>query len=217
MANYFNLTLDTLAPSISSLTINNGQSVTSVRQVTLAITCNDADVASMKIWGYDGHLTEAAASWETFTGTKKVDLPDADGQYTIYVKVRDDVYNESAASSASITLSTELPEITITGPDVNKISEVSGKNVATFSFTSDLALKAYKVKVVPSQNTGHDGGTQIGTANGSTNMTGGTVAANTAVTCKINGSDLKAAIEGVDGTYIIKVFGQASINDLWSA
>lgn len=217
MANYFNLTLDTLAPSISSFTINAGQSITSNRSVTLAIGCSDSDVTAMKIWGYDGCLTEADASWETYNASKVVNLPDSDGQYTLYVKVRDDVYNESAASNATITLSTELPTITITGPDVVKISEVNGKNVATFSFTSDVALKAYKVKVVPTQNSAHDTGTQMGTTHGSTNMTGTTVAANTSVTCKINGSDLKAAISGVDGTYIIKVFGQNAVNDLWSA
>lgn len=217
MANYFNLTLDTLAPSISSFTINNGQSITTLRSVSLAIASSDSDVAAMKIWGYEGHLTEASASWETFAATKTVSLPSTDGQYTLHVKIRDDVYNESAEATATITLSTELPEITITGPDVSKISEITGKNVATFSFTADVNIKAYKVKVVPTQNTAHDGGTQIGTTGGSVNMTGGAVNANTAVTCKIYGSDFKSAIEGVDGTYIIKVFAQSATNDLWSA
>lgn len=217
MANYFNLTLDTLAPSISSFTINAGQSITSNRSVTLAIGCSAEDVATMKIWGYDGCLTESAASWETFTSSKVVNLPSGDGQYTLYVKVRDDVYNESASSSASITLSTELPSITVTGPDVSKISEVSGKNVASFSFSSDVALSAYVVKVVPSSNSDHDAGTQIGTTNGSTNMSGSSVAANTSVSCTINGSDYKTAIGGSDGTYIVKVFGQNAENGLWSA
>ena len=217
MANYFNLQLDTLAPSITAFQINAGQSVTTNRTVTLTITCNDADVTGMKIWGYNGVLTEAAASWETFASSKSVQLPSGDGLYTLYVKVRDDVYNESSASSASITLSTELPEITITGPDVSKISEVSGKNTATFTFVSDVALKAYKVEVVTSSSTAHDAGTVIGTTGGSVNMTGTTVAANTSVTCKINGSDFKTAIGGTDGTYIVKVFGQSSVNDLWSA
>lgn len=217
MANYFNLTLDTLAPSISSFTINSGQSVTSVRNVTLSIACGASDVASMKIWGYDGHLTESSASWETFATTKSVNLPDADGRYTLYVKVRDDVYNESAASSATITLSTELPEITIVGPDVSKISEVSGKNIASFTFSSDVALSAYVVKVVPSASSDHEAGTQIGMTNGSTHMSGGAVAANTSVSCTINGSDYKTAVGSTDGTYIVKVFGQNAENGLWSA
>ena len=215
MASYFNLTLDTLAPTISAFTINDGASVTTSPNVTLNITC--ADAAAMKIWGINGVASEAAASWETFAGTKNVTLPSGDGTKTVYIKVRDSVYNESAASSATITLSTAIPEITITGPDVNVISEQAGKNVSTFSFVSSMALKAWKVKLVPASNSAHDAGTQIPTTGGSTNMSGGAKAANTPVECKINGSDLSAAAGGTDGTYIIKVFGQASVNDLWSA
>ena len=215
MASYFNLTLDTLAPTISSFTINSGASITTSQTVTLNITCSDA--ASMKIWGINGVASEAAASWETFSSTKTVTLTTGDGSKTVYIKVRDAVYNESSASSATITLSTAIPTITITGPDVSVISEQSGKNVATFSFQSDIAIKAWKVKLVPANNSAHDAGTQIGTTNGSTNMTGTNLAANTAKQCTINGSDLSTAAGGADGTYIIKVFGQASENNLWSA
>lgn len=215
MASYFNLTLDTLAPVISSFVINNGASVTTSATVTLTITSDDA--AAMKIWGINGVASESAASWETFASTKSVTLTSGDGSKTVYIKVRDSVYNESSASSATITLSTAIPTIAVTGPDVNIISEQSGKNVATFTFQSSMALKAWKVKLVPANNSTEDAGTQIGTANGSTNMTGTTLAANTSKQCTINGSDLSVAAGGADGTYIIKVFGQASANDLWSA
>ena len=215
MASYFNLTLDTLAPTISAFTINSGASITTSRNVTLAITSSDA--ASMKIWGIDGVADEASASWETFASSKSVTLTSGDGSKTVYVKVRDSVYNESSASSASITLSTAIPTITITGPDVSVISEQAGKNVATFSFQSNMALKAWKVKLVPANNSEHDAGTQIPSTGGSTGMTGTTLAANTSQQCKIYGADLSTAAGGSDGTYIIKVFGQASVNDLWSA
>lgn len=112
MANYFSLTLDTLAPVIRGFHINSGAAVTTNRVVTLTIDCDDA--AAMKIWGIDGVASEAAASWETFAATKQVTLPDGDGSKTIYVKVRDAVYNASAAASDSITLSTSLPTINIT-------------------------------------------------------------------------------------------------------
>lgn len=215
MASYFNLTLDTLAPTISSFSINDGAAVTTSRNVTLKIT--SADAAAMKIWGIDGVANEASATWETFASTKSVTLTTGDGNKTVYIKVRDSVYNESSASSDTITLSTAIPTITITGPDVSVISEQSGKNIATFSFTSSMALKAWKVKLVPSNSSAQDAGTQIPTTAGSTNMTGTTLAANTAKQCTINGTDLNTAAGGVDGTYIIKVFGQASANDLWSA
>lgn len=215
MASYFSLTLDTLAPTISAFTINGGATVTTSASVTLNIT--SADAAAMKIWGINGVASEAAATWETFASSKSVTLTSGDGSKTVYIKVRDSVYNESSTSSATITLSTAIPTITITGPDVSVISEQSGKNIATFSFSSSMALKAWKVKLVPANNSAHDAGTQMGTAGGSTNMTGTTKAANTSVECKIYGSDLSTAASGVDGTYIIKVFGQASANDLWSA
>lgn len=215
MASYFNLTLDTLAPSITAFSINSGAAVTTSRNVTLSITAEGA--ASMKIWGIDGVATEQAASWETFSSTKSVTLTSGDGTKTVYIKVRDSVYNESAASSDTITLSTAIPTITITGPDVSVISEQSGKNVATFSFSSSMALKAWTVRLVPSNASAHDAGTQIPTTGGSTNMSGTTLAANTSKECKIYGADLSSAAGGTDGTYIIKVFGQASANDLWSA
>ena len=129
MASYFNLTLDTLAPSITLFQINSGASVTTSQNVTLTITA--ADATSMKIWGINGVANEAAASWETFAGTKAVTLTAGDGTKTVYVKVRDSVYNESAASSDTITLSTAIPTITITGPDVSVISEQDGKDMAT--------------------------------------------------------------------------------------
>lgn len=215
MASYFNLTLDTLAPSITSFVINDGASVTTSRTVTLTITATDA--SSMKIWGIDGVANEAAASWETFAATKTVTLTTGDGSKTVYIKVRDAVYNESATASDTITLSTAIPTITITGPDVSVISEQSGKDTATFSFSSSMALKAWTVRLVPSNSSAHDAGTQIPTTGGSTNMSGSTLAANTSKQCTIKGADLSTAAGGTDGTYIIKVFGQASSNDLWSA
>lgn len=216
MASYFQLTLDTLAPSITSFTINDGAAVTTSRNVTISITAT-GEPASMKIWGIDGVANEAAASWETFSATKSVTLTTGDGTKTVYIKVRDAVYNESAASSDTITLSTAIPTITITGPDVSVISEQSGKDTASFSFTSSMALKAWTVRLVPSNSSEHDAGTQIPTTGGSTNMSGSTLAANTSKSCTIKGADLSTAAGGTDGTYIIKVFGQASVNDLWSA
>ena len=216
MASYFQLTLDTLAPTITAFSINDNASVTTSREVTLSITAT-GDPVSMKIWGINGVASESAASWETFSATKNVTLTSGDGTKTVYIKVRDAVYNESAASSDSITLSTAIPTITITGPDVSTISEQSGKDTATFSFTSSTALKAWKVKLVPANNSAHDAGTQIPTTGGSTNMSGTTLAANTSKSCTIKGADLSSAAGGSDGTYIIKVFGQASANDLWSA
>ena len=208
MASYFNLVLDTLAPQGLTVKLNNGSQYTTSKNVTLSISVSDTSTSGyqMKVWGIDGASSEDSASWETFASTKSIALPTGDGLKTVYVKVRDDVCNETAAASATITLDTSVPAVTIIGPDVSRISKTAPKNVATFSFTSDVAFTEYKIKVVPSKSSLHDAGTLIGTANGSTNMTAtGTFKASTAISCKIYGKDLEAASNG-DGEKIIKVF-----------
>lgn len=208
MASYFNLVLDTLAPQGLTVKLNNGSQYTTSKNVTLSISVSDTATSGyqMKVWGIDGASSEDSASWETFAATKSIALPTGDGLKTVYVKVRDDVCNETAATSATITLDTSVPAVTIIGPDVSRISKTAPKNVATFSFTSDVAFTEYKIKVVPSKSSLHDAGTLIGTVNGSTNMNAtGTFKASTAISCKIYGKDLEMASSG-DGEKIIKVF-----------
>lgn len=208
MASYFNLTLDTLAPQGLTIKLNNGSQYTTSKSVTLGIVLTDASTVGyqMKVWGVNGAETEADATWETYASSKNITLLNNDGLKTVYVKVRDDVCNETAAVSATITLDTSVPAVTIIGPDVSRISKTAPKNVATFSFTSDVAFTEYKIKVVPSKSSLHDAGILIGTANGSTNMNAtGTFKASAAITCKIYGKDLEIASSG-DGEKIIKVF-----------
>jgi hypothetical protein len=208
MASYFNLVLDTLAPQGLTIKLNNGSQYTTSKSVTLSIALSDTSTTGyqMKVWGINGAEAEADASWETYAASKSITLLNGDGLKTVYVKVRDDVCNETAAASATITLDTSVPAVTIVGPDVSRISKTAPKNVATFSFTSDVAFTEYKIKVVPSKSSLHDAGTLIGTTNGSTNMSAtGTFKASTAISCKIYGKDLEAASSG-DGEKIIKVF-----------
>lgn len=208
MASYFNLTLDTLAPQGLTIKLNNGSQYTTSKAVQLAINVTDesAEGYQMKVWGIDGIAKESDAVWETLANVKDITLPIGDGLKTVYVKVRDDVYNETAVASTSITLDTSVPAVTIVGPDVSRISKTSPKDVATFSFTSDVAFTEYKIKVVPSKSSLHDAGILIGTANGSANMSAtGTFKASTAISCKIYGKDLETASSG-DGEKIIKVF-----------
>lgn len=217
MASYFNLTLDTLAPQGLTIKLNNGSQYTTSKAVQLAINVTDesADGYQMKVWGIDGIAKESDAVWETLANVKDITLPTGDGLKTVYVKVRDDVYNETAVTSTSITLDTSVPAVTIIGPDVSRISKTSPKDVATFSFTSNVAFTEYKIKVVPSKSSLHDAGTLIGAANGSTNMSAtGTFKASTAISCKIYGKDFELASSG-DGEKIIKVFVKNTVGT-WS-
>lgn len=225
MASHFVLTLDTAAPAGVSVVINNNDLYTSQQLVNLAITCTDADTTGyqMLIWGsvdtaFDTNIkaTEATSSWMSFATTKQIKLSSGDGLKTIYLRVRDDVLNVSAQVSDTITLNTAIPVVTISaGPDVARISKQPGRDAAAFSFQSDVAFLEYMVRVVPATNSAYTAGTLIGTANGSTNMSGtGTFSANTNINSTIKGADLGAASAG-DGNKIIKVFVKSQ-SGIWS-
>lgn len=215
MANYFYLTLDTTAPSNPTILIANGVTFATQQLVDITIGTSDSITTGyqLKIWGdvdttFDTNIqtTEVASSWITYTTSKQIKLSNGDGQKTINIRIRDDVYNISALITDTIILDTTLPIVSIVGADVPKISKNTGKNVASFSFQADCAFVEYKVKVVAAIGSTHETGTQIGTANGSTNMSGtGTFAANTPINCSIKGTDFELASTG-DGQKIIKVF-----------
>lgn len=209
MASYFNLTLDTLAPSGLSVQINGDDIYTTVATVELTLSLDDLETTGyqMKIWGVEGVDSEESASWETYSASKSVTLTTGDGLKTVYVKVRDSVGNETAAASDSITLDTSVPTVTVTGPDKPIISEVVGFNQAVINFMSDIAFEEYKVCVVPATSSTQEAGTVIPTTAGSINTSGddGGYQADTNIQVTITGTDLKTASSG-DGTKIVKVF-----------
>jgi len=216
MASYYNLTLDTTGVSSPSISLEGGATYATAQLITATIGCGDGDTTGyqMKLWGdvdttHNANIqdTEVASSWITYGVSQQVKLSSGDGSKTVYLKVRDDVYNESSQTSDSITLDTTLPVVSIAGPDVSKISKQSGKNTCSFSFQSDSIFDEYKVKVVASTGAAHDTGTQIPTTAGSSNMSGsaGDYPASTPINCQIKGTDLETASSG-DGEKIIKVF-----------
>lgn len=218
MASYFNLTLDTTAPSGLTLQINDGALYATSTAVKLTIAVEDEATTGyqMKIWGIDGVAEENSASWENFAPSKSVNLTSGDGLKTVYIKVRDDVGNESAQVSDTITLNTAVPVVTITGPDKSKISKVSGFNTAIINFTADVEFEEYKVCVVPQSNSTQDAGTLIPTDGGSINTSGnaGEYPASENIQVTITGTDLEAAASG-DGVKIVKVFVKTAAG-IWS-
>nr|DAR34138.1 MAG TPA: hypothetical protein [Caudoviricetes sp.] len=209
MASYFNLTLDTLAPDGLTLSINDGALYTTSATVTLSISMTDEASAGyqMKIWGIEGVADEGSATWETYATSKSVTLVAGDGLKTVSIKVRDDVGNESAVVTDTITLDTAVPAVSVTGPDKSKISKVAGFNQSIFNFTSDVIFEEYKVCVVPANNSTQEAGTVIPTTAGSLNTSGseGNYPASTNIQVTITGADLETASSG-DGVKIIKVF-----------
>lgn len=191
MASYFNITLDTTAPSGVGVKINGDEARTTSRNVTLNIACTDADKTGykMKIWGdittgdETGNLiaAETDAAWEDFAASKTVlligDDDNSSSQRTVYVKVRDDLRNESATVSDSIILYSELPEITvISGPSPAKITtradKTAGNNFSeqlslavltrsTVAFTANKDISDVKVMITSSINSLHNDTTNI--------------------------------------------------------
>lgn len=225
MPAYFNLTLDTTGPAGVSINLASGAAYTALRAITATIGTSDGITTGyqMKIWGdVDGSADaniqplEANSSWVTYSTSQAITLATGDGSKTVYVKVRDDVWNESAQQSDTITLDSTVPVLSITsGPDVTKVSKIAGKRTASFSFSPDVAISAYKVKVVPANSSIESAGAQIPTTNGSTNVSGGAVSAGGTVNVTIDGRDLELADSG-DGAKVIKVFGQETGSGNWS-
>ncbi len=236
MAGYFNLTLDTTAPSGVTVKINGDEEKTNSTAVMLTITCSDADTSGyqMKIWGTSDAQSEDSAEWETFANEKSATLPAGDGIKTVYVKVRDDVWNESAAVSDTIKIYTNVPVVNIIGPNVTKISNVSGKNVTTLQFTVGGDVSEFKVMVVENINDSHDSATNkpIPIAGGSSFDSSGSVTDftpdNTYLAgtngwlmigdpCNLTlyGADILSASPG-DGVKIIKIFAKDLDSGNWS-
>lgn len=221
MASFFNLILDTLAPESLVAKLNNGALFTSDVNATLGVTIDDADTTGyqMKIWGVDGVETEEDAAWESFAATKAITLAAGDGLKTVHVKVRDNVGNETAAEAVSITMVSDVPVVTVTGPDKSTISKVNGFDSAVISFMADVDFVAYVVCVVPAENSLVDAGALIPDTAGSVNTSGiaeegEAFDANTPINVTIKGADLETA-SGGDGTKIVKVFVKDA-RDIWS-
>lgn len=219
MASYFNLTLDTTAPAGVTLQINSGALYATSRPVTLTIGVSDEQTTGyqMKVWGdIDVASEETAASWETFATEKSVTLTTGDGLKTVHVKIRDDVGNESADVTDTITLNTAVPVVTVTGPDKSRISKVSGFDTSIINFTSDVAFDEYKVCVVTANSSTQDSGMTIGSTHGSINTSGtsGDYPASENIQVTIKAADLEAASSG-DGTKIVKVFVKTEAG-IWS-
>lgn len=221
MASFFNLILDTLAPESLAVKLNNGALFTSNVSATLGVTIDDEDTTGyqMKIWGIDGVENEEDASWESFVASKPIVLTSGNGLKTVNVKVRDNVGNETASESAAITLVSDVPVVTVTGPDKSTISKVDGFDSAVIAFMADVAFVEYKVCVVPAENSLVDAGALIPVTAGSVNTSGTAgegdeFAADTAVNVTIKGTDLETA-SGGDGTKIVKVFVKDA-RDIWS-
>ena len=233
MANFVNITLDTIAPTGVSVFINGNVEKTTSTAVSLTVGCADEDLSGyqMKIWGTADAPTEESASWETYQQTKNITLSSGDGLKTVYVKVRDDVWNESAAASDTITLYEKLPSIIGLSVNKSRISLVEGKNVTIGNFTVDENISEIKIMLVQNSNDSYDSATNviIPTTNGSgiesdsgvlpckngVLHTEGVVDSVIGLSFSIYAADINNVSPG-DGVKIVKVFVRSAETGSWS-
>jgi hypothetical protein len=225
MSATFTLTLDTTAPQGVALALDDGAAVTTSVDVLLGLSTTDEDTGgyTMKVWGpgidesYDPAIQqdEAASAWITYDPAKVIRLTSGDGSKSVSARVRDDVHNVSGPVADTITLDTTAPVATITAAFTPaRISKQPTKDTSIGTFTSDSAIQAWKVKVVPDANATHTQGTQIPDAGGSVNVTGGAADAEEPITVEVRGADLEAA--GAEGDNTVKVFVQEAGSGTWS-
>ena len=133
--NNFGIHLDTTAPSSPTFIINNGSGSSSDQLVTAHFAHADYPVRAgyqIKIWGsvdtsYDPDIkaTEAASQWVAFSPTRMVKLSQPNGNKNLQAKIRDDVWNETAALNVVVTLTgQEQQQTTITVGDAPSFTSV---------------------------------------------------------------------------------------------
>lgn len=215
----FNLVLDTTPPQAVTCAIEAAAGTTTDPLVDVAVGTSDPTTTGyqVKLWGdIVGAADEASAAWQAYAGPGSpisVNLAGADGVKTVFAKLRDDVWNESATVSDQIVLNQVGVTVgLISGPDVNRVSRIATKRQATVVWAADGPFVHYEVRVVPDGNSDHTAGVPVG-AVGSSNVSGdGAFTSNTPITTVVDGRDLPDP----DSTKVVKIFARDADGN-WSA
>lgn len=216
--------LDLQAPATPTLSIEGGNMYATTDLVDLTIGTADSVTTGyeMKIWGsvdlthnLSIQGTKEASDWIPYAPLQQVRLTADEGTKTLSVIIRDEVYNESGEVSDTIIFDATIPSVSVSPPDVPKISKQPLRNEVSFNFTSDSPFVEYVVKVVNSTGASNEIGTPILTTFGSTNTSGTGTFDTTPITVTITGGDLEVASGGT-GMKTIKVFVRDEAG-FWSA
>ena len=193
---------------------------------------NETQESAIIEYKLTGDFSESSDNWQTFTADtgqsymtiSGLTFTASNGQKVITALLKDAAGNISpTGASVSILYDSSNPVIDVNAPDYNIISKqhtarlnsagsvVTGKynDTCIFTWSSNKPLQAFKICVNQPGQTA-SGATAIGTTNGSQNMSGSIVAANTDITSVIMGLDFAAtnAVNDTDGAYEIIVYGQ---------
>jgi hypothetical protein len=123
------ITIDNIPPTGGTLKINDGQAETDIRTVNLKLSAKD-DPSEMFI---DGDVVNDTNTfeWIPYSNQFIVNLTDTDGNKQINVKFRDAARNESAVTTASISLNRKAPTST----------SIVIQDGAKYTITKDIILK----------------------------------------------------------------------------
>ena len=131
-------TIDTQPPTGLSIVINNGESYTSSRTVTLSLSATGA--TGMMI---SNNPDFTGASWEAYTTSKTWEIKSGDGVKTVYFKARDSAIGEYGAPAGTYAnIAPAVSSIIIldtTGPSITNPIPSDG---STTTITSNLPIQA---------------------------------------------------------------------------
>lgn len=234
----YNIILDTDEPDVTLvLTKTDGTTIlpstVSARGFNARIGfTNETQSSAIAQYKLTGDFSESSDNWKAFTADagksymtiSGLTFTASSGQKVITALLKDAAGNISATgASVSILYDSSNPVIDVNAPDYNIISKqhterlspigavITGKynDTCIFTWSSNKPLQAFKICVNQPGQTA-SGASAIGTTNGSQNMSGSIVAANTDITSVIMGLDFAAtnAVNDTDGAYEIIVYGQ---------
>ncbi|RLF42303.1 MAG: hypothetical protein DRN12_00720 [Thermoplasmata archaeon] len=137
------ITLDTIAPSDLSISINNGASYTNNITVTLTLSANGGPVYN---W-----LSNNGINWNRYqySTTQTWNLSNGEGLKTVYYKARDSAGNNATAVTATITLDTTSPTpVTLSSPSAG---ETLSTQTPTFSWNDPNSdTGQFKIEILQS-------------------------------------------------------------------
>ena len=179
-------------------------------------------------------VTETAAVWtdlvyvdgQAYMVVSDMFMTEGEGNKNVYLKVKDNAGNVSAAAAQVVYYDPSAPEVVVSGVDYNRISKMhtarhdnaaKWNDETHFVFTPSEAIQAYKVVAYADQaaaEAGSDADAVIPSDGGSVNMAATGLNSADAVNAMIRGADLESAVPG-DGIKIVVVYVQ-DLAGTWS-
>ena len=159
---------DTTAPTSGSVNINSGNAYTNSTTVTLTLSATD----NVGVTGYylsTSSTTPSASDsgWTSVTSTTSYSasvsytLSSGEGGKTVYAWFKDSSGNISSAASATITLDTTVPTVTISSPTSNSTYTATSSTISLGGSASDSVSG---ISSVTWSNNKGGSGTATGTA-----------------------------------------------------